>query len=223
MLSKRVWIFSFAILLLLGIVGAQRLQAGSATVGSVAASRNATVDGHAVVPNTTLFSGDNLEVSDGTAVVSLKGGARLTMTKDTAASFLREANDVTVTLGHGRVALFHPNNKAAMKVKVAHLLITPAAGFKTVGEVAMLNGAVVVTAKEGRLRVAGAGPVMEVNNGEAFRFALPRPAQGAPGGVPAVGNAWSGAATAVTVIAGGAAAATVIYLVARDDESPSSP
>jgi len=42
---------------------------GSAVVGSVAGSMNATLGGQALLPNTTVFSGDSLQVKDGAAVV----------------------------------------------------------------------------------------------------------------------------------------------------------
>jgi hypothetical protein len=41
-------------------------------------------------------------------------------------------------------------------------------GFKTLGEVAMLNGAVVVSAKEGMLRVEGNGQVVNVAKGKTI-------------------------------------------------------
>ncbi|MBI4166703.1 MAG: hypothetical protein HY508_13315, partial [Acidobacteria bacterium] len=51
------------------------MYAGSAIIGSVAGSKNATLDGQALVPNTTVFSGDSLRVKDGAAVVAVGRGS----------------------------------------------------------------------------------------------------------------------------------------------------
>ncbi|HEV2382932.1 MAG TPA: hypothetical protein VG206_24465, partial [Terriglobia bacterium] len=53
---------------LLSALAAAPLYAGSAVVGSVAGSLNATVGGQALVPSTVIFSGDSLQVKDGAAV-----------------------------------------------------------------------------------------------------------------------------------------------------------
>jgi hypothetical protein len=72
--------------------------------------------------------------------------------RDTIASFLRDTNEVTVLLSQGNVSMLHPNGGTPVRVKAGQISITPAAAFKTLGEVAMLNGSVVVTAKEGGKR-----------------------------------------------------------------------
>src|SRR2546422_11251667 len=53
--------------LALGVMGAVPLLGGSAVVGSVAGSMNATIGGQALLPNTTIFSGDSIDVRDGVA------------------------------------------------------------------------------------------------------------------------------------------------------------
>src|ERR1700690_3482134 len=79
--------------------------AGSAIVGSVSGSINASVGGHAVLPNSTIFSGDTLKVSgDGAAVVSTLKGSRLTFGHNAVASFVEEQGAVTVVLNQGGVA-----------------------------------------------------------------------------------------------------------------------
>ncbi|MGC9994415.1 MAG: hypothetical protein ABSE79_03775, partial [Terriglobia bacterium] len=54
-------------LILLGLVAVAPVFARSAVVGSVAGTMNATVGGQTLLPNTTLFSGDSLQVKDGVA------------------------------------------------------------------------------------------------------------------------------------------------------------
>src|SRR2546426_12135814 len=63
--------------LVLGVMGAVPLLGGSAVVGSVAGSMNATIGGQALLPNTTIFSGDSLQVNDGVAVGALGKAKRV--------------------------------------------------------------------------------------------------------------------------------------------------
>jgi hypothetical protein len=92
-------------------------------------------------------------------------------------------------------------------MKIGEVSVVPVSGFKTLGEVAMLNGDIVVTAKEGMLRVEGNGPVINVARGKTITV---RPEANNPqgGASPGAGrccggsNVWGIAATA----AGGVAA-----------------
>ena len=147
-------------------IGLVPVMAGSAAIGSVAGSRNATLSGQAVVPNTTVFSGDSLQVRDGVAVVAMDRGSRMVFGHETAASFLRAGNDVTVMLGHGNVSMYHPGASMGLRVKAGDVTVAPASGYKTLGEVAMLDGALQVTAKEGKLEVEGQGRTQEVGEGQ---------------------------------------------------------
>jgi hypothetical protein len=147
-------------------IGLVPMLAGSAAIGSVAGSRNATLSGQAMVPNTTVFSGDSLQVRDGVAVVAMDKGSRMVFGQQTAASFLRSANNVTVLLGRGNVSLYHPGQSMGLQVKAGNVTVAPASGYKTLGEVAMLNGAVQVTAQEGTLQVEGQGKTQQVGQGQ---------------------------------------------------------
>ncbi len=175
-------------LLILGMVASVPGMAGSAVIGSVAGSTNATLGGQAVLPNTTVFSGDSLQVKDGVAVVAIGGSSRMVFGRETVASFLRDAKEITVLLSQGNVSLYHPNDGAGLRVKAGEISITPATGFKTLGDIAMVNGAVVVTSKEGLLRVEGNGPAVEVAKGKTITV-LPKaaraPATGAGAGIGA--------------------------------------
>ena len=160
---------------------------GSAVVGSVAGSMNATMGGQALLPNTTVFSGDSLTVKDGAAVVAVGPGSRLVFGRETVASFLRETGEVTVLLGQGNVSLYRAAEGVGLRVKVGEVSILPAGGFKTLGEVALLNGAVVVTAKEGKLRVEGSGPAVEVVKGKTITLSA-REARSPQGGAAGSGS-----------------------------------
>jgi hypothetical protein len=209
MLSKHFVVRLSLCLILLGLVAAVPVFAGSAVVGSVAGSMNATVGGQTLLPNTTLFSGDSLQVKDGVAVVALGSASRIVLGRDTVASFLRDSNEVTVLLGQGNVSVFHDVNGMPVRMKIGDVSVVPASGFKTLGEVATLNGAIVVTAKEGMLRVENNGQTVNVAKGKTITVV---PAANAPqGGGKAPGGGagrccgsssyWAIAATAV---AGGA-------------------
>ena len=126
------------------------------------------VGGQTLLPNTTLFSGDSLQVKDGVAVVALGSASRMVFGRDTVASFLRDSNEVTVLLGQGKVSVFHAEDALGVRVKVGDVSVVPVSGFRTLGEVATLNGAMVVTTKEGILRVEGNGQVINVAKGKTI-------------------------------------------------------
>jgi hypothetical protein len=58
-------------MVLLWTLAAARSFAGSVVIGSVAGSKNATIDGQVVLPNTTIVSSESLQVNDGAAVVAI--------------------------------------------------------------------------------------------------------------------------------------------------------
>jgi len=187
-------------LLVLLVVLAASISAfgGSAIVGSVAGSMNATMGGQALLPNTTVFSGDSLTVKDGAAVVAVGPGSRLVFGRETVASFLRETGEVTVLLGQGNVSLYRAADGVSLRVKVGDVSILPAAGFKTLGEVALLNGVVVVTAKEGKLRVEGSGPAVEVVKGKTITLSA-REARSPQGGAAGAGGGGAGMSTSTAL------------------------
>ncbi len=157
--------------------------AGSAVIGLVAGSSNATLSGRAMAPNTPIFSGDTIQVRDGVAVVAVGSSSRMAFGRETVASFLRDSNEVTVLLSQGNVSLSHSDDSVALRIKAGEVSIAPAMGFKTLGDVAMLNGSIVVTAKEGLLRVEGNGSTVEVAKGKTIT--LPTKAAKAPAGAAA--------------------------------------
>lgn len=162
-------------------------------LGSLASSQNATIDNMAALPNTAIFSGDTLSVRDGVAVVSLARGSRMVFGHETQASFMTEGKDVTVRLVDGNVLLYHAASDQSMRLKAADVTVSPVAGFKTLGEVAMLNGWLVVTAKQGTLQVEGAGRKAQVTEGKTLT--LPTKTAQSPGS-----TAGSGAKSGVSKV-----------------------
>ncbi|MGH9359043.1 MAG: hypothetical protein ACRD1O_07710, partial [Terriglobia bacterium] len=164
MMKKRVMV----LLLLLGIVSVAPVFAGSAAIGTVAGSLNASVSGQALLPNSTVFNGDQLQVKDGAAVIALANGSRLTLGSETQVQFFKQADGVAVSLAKGNVSMYHPAKGSDLAVNVQSWSITPDQGYKSVGEVAMLNDAVIVTAKEGALHVQGNGRSINVAQGKTI-------------------------------------------------------
>jgi hypothetical protein len=187
--------------LLVGAVATVPALAGSAVIGSVAGSMNATIGGQSLLPNTTIFSGDSLQVRDGVAVIAVGNNSRVIFGRDTVASFLRDSNDVTVLLSQGNVSMMHPNDGTPVRVKVGEISITPATGFKTLGEVAMLNGSVVVTAKEGALNVEDHGATKNVTKGQTIVISHKNADKGGGGG-------WGGGNDTILLVVAVAAAGT---------------
>jgi hypothetical protein len=144
--------------------------AASAIIGSVAGGTNATIGGQTLLPNTTLFSGDSLKVKDGAAVVALGMGSRMVFGRETTASFERGTDEVTVELGQGNVVMYHPEAGMAMRVKIGNISVSAGKGYRTLGQVAMVNGVVVVTAKEGMLQVQGPERTVELTKGKTIEI-----------------------------------------------------
>ncbi len=142
--------------------------AGSAVVGSVAGSLNASIGGQAVLPHTVIFSGDSLQVKDGALVMAMDNGSRMEFGRETTATFQQDEGAVTVVLSAGNVSLYHADNRVGLRVQAGSVTVEPARGYKTLGDVAMVNGAVVVTAKDGALRVNDGGRTVEVAKGKTI-------------------------------------------------------
>ena len=215
-------IFSLCVVLALGVAPSF---AASAVVGSVAGGTNATIGGQALMPNTTLFSGDSLQVRDGAAVVAVGLGSRMVFGRETLASFERGTDDVTVTLTQGNVSMYHPVNGTAMRVKIGDVSVLAPRGYKTLGEVAMVNGAVVVTAKDGVLRVQGPDRTMELTKGKTIEIApkaagSPAPDQAGAGAGAAVSHLTTGQWLAIgSIAAGGASTATGVVSIKRSGDA----
>jgi hypothetical protein len=140
-------------------------------VGSLVWSRNATLDGQVPLPHTTLLSGDRLQVNDGLAMVTLDRGNRMILGRGSEASFLRDADAVTVSLARGDMSLYHPQASSEFRVKIGDVTVAPAQGYRTLGEIAMVDGLLVVTAKDGALQVEKAGTTKEVRKGSTVTIA----------------------------------------------------
>jgi len=184
-MSSKLHRLQFMFILVLALlVGVVPMLGASAVIGSVVGGSNATMAGQALVPNTAVFSGDNLRVNDGAAIVSMGMGSRMVFGSDTTATFERGPSEVTVLLSKGDVSMYHPIDGMPLRVKVGSVAVSSGKGFKTLGEVAMLNGATIVTSKQGTLHVEGAGRTTEVTKGQTIVIS-----QSSPAGAPQAGTA----------------------------------
>ncbi len=167
---------------IVAIVAPLQMFGGAAAIGTVAGSLNATLGGEAIRPNTAVFSGDTLRVEDGAAVVATNQGSRVVLGRVTAAEFLKGNAEVVVVLQQGNVSMYHPGGAQRLRVRLGAFSVTPANGFSTLGDVAMINGIAVVTAKQGALRVEKNGAVVEVRQGQTLTLSTKpgRSPQGAP-------------------------------------------
>jgi hypothetical protein len=182
-MTKQRFTTAVVILMISGGFGASHARAGSAAIGSVAGSLNASLGGQALLANTVIFGGDRLDVKDGAAVIALQRGNRMAFGRDTQATFLRDANGIGIVLESGNVSIYHPAAGGAVRVAAGRIVVRPLDGYKSLGEVAMWNGVVLVTAKEGSLRVGGEGRSVELAQGKSL--CIQPGAMGFPQGGPA--------------------------------------
>jgi len=212
---------SFVCVMLVAVIAAAPAFAGSAVVGSVAGSMNATMEGQPLLPNSVVFSGQSLSVKDGAAVVATGTGARIVFGRDTTASFLRDQNnEVTLQLAQGNVSLFQPDGSTRVRVKAGTVSVVPASGFKTLCEVAMVGNSIVVTAEKGSLRVEGNGAPVEVTQGKTITIqpGSSRVPQ-ASGGSQHFGGGGSKALEIGAIAAGGTAAILAGIAMSRADDA----
>jgi len=193
--------------LLVALMAVVPALAGSAVVGSVAGSMNATVEGQPLIPNSVIFSGQSLSVKDGAAVIATNSGARMVLGRDTSASFLRDQNQLTLQLARGNVSLYQPDGNSTLRVTAGSVSVAPASGFKTLCQVAMVGDAVVVTAEKGSLRVEGNGAPVQLDQGKTMTI-RPRNSRApqASGGSQHFGGGGSEALEVGAIAAGGVAA-----------------
>lgn len=159
------------ILLGVGTVGLSPAWGSPLPVGSLFGSKNAILDGQQPLPHTVVLSGDSLQVSEGMALLTLDQGNRMIVGRESDASFLRGTDGITVSLKRGNVYLYHPQAGTGVQVKAGDLTVAPVAGQKALGEIAMSNGLVVITARDGRLQVDGNGSTRQVEAGKTITLA----------------------------------------------------
>ncbi|MGH9358168.1 MAG: hypothetical protein ACRD1O_03210 [Terriglobia bacterium] len=155
------------IVALFAVAAPLQVRAGSAAIGSVIGSLNARIGQQPLLPNTAIFSGDNLDVGNGAAVVVLKRGGRMTLGRDTEGAFNIDSQAVTLVLARGIVSLFQEAHGAGLRVRAADTTVQTGEG-NTAGTVARLGDAVVITTTRGILLVKRAGKVIRLIKGQTM-------------------------------------------------------
>lgn len=202
------------IIVLIGTIGlmASTAFAGTTAIGSVVGSKNATLDGVPAVPRSVVFNGDSLQVnSGGIAMVALDRGNRMVMGRGTEASFKEDAEGVMVSMARGNMSLFHPNVSKTFRVRTGDVTVAPEPGYKTLGELAMVDGLLVVTAKDGALQVEKSGTTRKVTQGKTITISTT--AARAPVPVPPPGNRHIKRVATTAIAIGIAATAVTIGII----------
>ncbi len=163
---RGVWALAWAMAL-----AATAAAGGPDAVGSLVGSRNATLDGQAPLPHTVLLSGDQVAVNNGLAMVTLDRGNRMILGRDSEAVFLREARTLTVQMARGNLSLYHPADGSRLRIKAGDVIVAPAGEPWTLGEISLANGLLVVTARDGSLKVEKDGATREVEKGQTLTVA----------------------------------------------------
>jgi hypothetical protein len=208
------------VMLLLGLWASLPAYAGSAIVGSVAGASNATLGQQIITPGSTVFSGDSLRTSNGTAIVMVGQGSRLIFGQESAATFARGSNSVSAMLSRGNVSLFHPeSDKTDVHLQIGNVMVTPVGGYKTLGEIAMNNSSLVVSTRDGELRVETDGKSVNVPKGQTMTF-VPKTAR-APqaGGAQKVQTDWPQSLLWAAAAAGGVAAILAGISIKRSNDA----
>ena len=162
-----------------------------------------------------LLSGDKVAVKNGLAMVTLERGNRMILGRDSEAVFLRETDVLTVRMARGNLSLYHPPDGSSLRVKAGDVIVAPAGGPGTLGELSLADGLLVVTARDGSLKVERDGTTREVAKGHIMTLAiaasdapgavpggtLPASSHAAPGTTAVVGAALAGSGPAVAAIA----------------------
>ena len=112
-------------------------------------------------------------------------------------------------------------------MKAGEVSVEPAAGYKTLGEVAMLGGSVVVTTKEGLLKVERGGATEQVAAGKTVTVPLttaraPMPTAPPPAGISGAHITTATALGVGSVAAGGLAAVLSGISMSRAGDANSS-
>jgi hypothetical protein len=157
----------FVLLVVLCSLVALPLSAASMIVGSAIESVGARIDSHAVRAGRAILSGESLQVEDGSALISLNGGSRLDLGKNTTASFQREGEAITAVLDHGTLHFQHPSHdKTPLRIRAADISMVPEGGSETLATIAMTSDTLIVMTREGGVSLQGGGKSVRVPQGK---------------------------------------------------------
>lgn len=158
--------------------------ANANVVGTTGASRAANIRGAALLPGTTIFSGDTVEVGPGgSAFFSLVGGGQFHLAANSLARVGRIGDAIQLEVGRGR-ASFRTSEKTKIEARLADATIRSTGSKPVIGVIAFLSPTkAVVGAEKGEIVVTTAhdGKTMTLKDGEGVEVVLaPAPATANP-------------------------------------------
>ncbi len=160
---------------LAGFLAAPAWCATNPVVGTAGPSEAATVRGAGLIPGTTLFSGDIVEVgARGDAALSFGRGSMARLSAETTLRLEKGDSRVAFELLRGRVA-FRSSEQLPVEARLADASIRSANGLAAVGVVAFRSPKVVVIwAQKGSLLVSTAHDARNVSlrEGESLEMRL---------------------------------------------------
>ena len=160
---------------LVGLLASPAWCATNPVVGTAGPSQAATVRGAGLLPGTTLFSGDTVDVgARGDAALSFGRGSMARLGQETTLRLEKGDSRVAFELLRGRVA-FRSSVELPVEARLADASILPANGLAAVGVMAFRSPKVVViTAEKGALLVRTAHDARSVSlrEGESLEMRL---------------------------------------------------
>ncbi len=239
MTIRQCVLYSSLVATIICLTGFNPCRAGSPPLGVVARGVQTVVSGQPTYYDTALFNSDKVQVKDGgLAIVKLMGGGVVVLHAQTAATFRRQKDGVAVELDHGSLSLVEPSKASPIGVRAAGVRVEPVHGFRTLGDVALLNQRLSVTAREGHIHVYGRGMATEIAKGKTITLntaAADAPPTGAAlsagllgshaarvAAVTAAGGTSAGVGVAAAVAGHGAAASAAGASVLSSKSHPTS-
>jgi hypothetical protein len=188
-------------------------------VGTAANSQGARVRGVELVPGTTIFSGDTIDVGEqGRARITLAGGGMMRLDANTQIRLTRTAEKIEFELTMGRIAFRLPGQP--VQARLADATIASANGQEAAGIIAMLSPTKgIIASEKGELLVTTATNAKSVTlrEGEGVEVTVPPPQKG--GAATGTGMSRAGAIVLGSVVAGIITAAAIAW--SRGEQKPS--
>lgn len=201
-----------ALVLLLILLLACPAWSNPGIVGTAAASRAATVRGNALLPGSTIFSGDTIEVAaKGSASIAVNGGAQVRVGPGSQVRLSREKETALLEIGRGSAA-FRVTQSTPFEARLADATIRGTGKEPAVGVVLMRDAkTALIAAEKGELVVSTAyeGKSVTLKEGEGVEVTLAPAPQGG-GGTAATTLAGKWVAILGTVVVGAVLAVALI-------------
>jgi hypothetical protein len=186
-------------------------------VGNVTGSQSATVRGTGLVPGSTIFDGDTIEVgARGSARIAFAGGSQVQVSENSQVRLGRSGGKIQLTIDRGAAA-FRTGQDSPVEALLADATIRAANGQPAIGIIHVRSPqSAIIAADKGKLEILTAhdSGTLTLREGEAAEFRLSSPESRDPGGPPVAGtNSWTvGKVVVVSVILAGAVTAIALAL-----------